>query len=259
MIKKTIIITGGSSGLGSEIAKKYAYQNGKSVRLFLFGRSKIRLTQVAKQCRQFGALVYIVKINVEDRDLMALNLKKISNKFTIDIVYACAGVSSASLGGKENITKIYKIFSINFYGVINTISPLFPKFIHQRSGKIVLISSIAGILGISKSPSYCASKAAIKVFGEAIHHYFKQFNVHVSIVIPGYIYTPMTMANKFFMPFIIPVGLAAYKIIKNVEKNKMIIAFPLPLYLLVKIINILPNVILRYINSILSKDLDFKQ
>jgi len=121
--------------------------------------------------------------------------------------------------------------------------------IKRNSGKLVIISSMAGLLALSSAPSYSASKSAVKVFGEALQGYLKRYKVGVSIVIPGYIDTPMTQVNNFPMPFKISASKAAAKIIKQVEQGRGVITFPIIMYIVLKLANLLPNSLLCYINS----------
>lgn len=121
--------------------------------------------------------------------------------------------------------------------------------ITRKKGNIAIISSMAGLIGLSSAPSYSASKACIRVFGEALRGYLKQYNVHTTVVIPGYIKTPMTDVNNFPMPFMISVEKAAEKIIKGISNNKGVIVFPITIYLLLKFLSFLPNQLIDYINS----------
>ena len=127
--------------------------------------------------------------------------------------------------------------------------PAIPFMIQNKAGTIVLVSSMAGLLGLSSAPSYSASKAAVKVFGDAIRAYLKKFKVKVCVVIPGYIDTPMTIVNNFPMPFKIPVEQAAKIIIQGIETNKGLIVFPKITYFLLKLINLLPYQLIDYVNS----------
>jgi short-subunit dehydrogenase len=246
LAKKTILITGASSGLGAAIAKQYATQD---TRLFLFGRSEERLKLLADFCISCGAETEIICADVTDKIQMQQHISKIANHFGIDIIYTSAGVSAGTLDGPETIGQIEKIFATNLNGTINTITPAIPYMIKRNSGRIVIISSMAGLLALSSAPSYSASKAAVKVFGESLQGYLKRYEVGVSIVIPGYIDTPMTEVNNFPMPFKMSASKAATKIIKQVEQGKGIIAFPIIMYIVLKLANLLPNRLLCYINS----------
>lgn len=245
--KKSIIITGASSGLGKSMALLYA--RNSDCLLFLFGRSSERLEKVAKECELLGAKVYTYLIDVEEKDKLAEVIHLIDANHGIDIIVACAGVSAGTLDGPETHRQIEKIFSTNLNGTINTIMPVLKSMIARRSGNIIIISSMAGLLGLSSSPSYSASKGAIKLFGEALAAYLHKHNVKVTIALPGFIKTPMTDVNNFPMPFMTTPEKAAKKIILAASKGKLIIAFPLIIYIFLKIINILPTPIISFFNS----------
>jgi short-subunit dehydrogenase len=245
-MKKTIIITGASSGLGAALAVKYSNAGNN---LFLFARSEERLNKTALICKNNGASVTTIIADVTDASTMQNHLDKIAEQHSVDIVVACAGVSAGTLDGPETLTQVNKIFSTNVNGVINTVMPLIPYMIRKKSGNIVIISSMAGMLGLSSAPSYSASKGAVRMFSDALNGYLKTYNVHVSNVIPGYIKTPMTAVNQFPMPFQISADKAAEKIIHAVERNKGVIAFPMSIYFVMKILNLLPRRLISYINS----------
>src|SRR3546814_8256106 len=76
------------------------------------------------------------------------------------------------------------------------------------------------------APSYCGSKAAIKVFGEGLRGSLHASGVRVSVVCPGYIRTPMTAVNRFPMPFLMDAEQAARVIRRGLERNRARIAFP---------------------------------
>lgn len=244
--KKTIIITGASSGIGEAIAKQYASEDS---RLFLLARSKDRLEKVAAYCQEKNAEVHIVIVDVTKADLMQEAITKICSIYGIDLIIANAGVSAGTLGKPESQEQISEIFATNIQGVINTISPAMPFLIKQKHGQIVLISSMAAMLGLSSAPSYSASKAAVKIFGDGIRAYLKQFNVKVNVVLPGYVDTPMTKVNKFPMPFKISSEKAATLIAKGIEQDKGLIVFPKITYYFLKIFNLLPYQLIDYINA----------
>lgn len=244
--KKTIIITGASSGIGEAIAKQYA---SAGVRLFLFGRSKERLEMVADYCRSKKAEAHIVIIDVTNADLMREEIEKICSKYGLDIIIANAGVSAGTLGKPESQEQISDIFATNVQGVANSVIPALPFLIEQKHGQIVLISSMAAMLGLSSAPSYSASKAAVKIFGDGMRAYLKQFNVKVNVVLPGYVDTPMTKVNKFPMPFKISANRAASIIVSGIAQNHGLIVFPKITYYFLKIVNLLPYQLIDYVNS----------
>ena len=246
MDKKTIIITGASSGLGQALAEQYA---SCDTRLLLFGRSQARLEKIASICEARKAEVVTLNGDVRNKELTRIQIEDICKKYQINILIACAGVSAGTLNKPESSAQADIIFDTNLNGNLNTIMPAIPFMIQNKAGTIVLISSMAGLLGLSSAPSYSASKAAVKVFGDAIRAYLKKFKVKVCVVIPGYIDTPMTIVNNFPMPFKIPVEQAAKIIIQGIETNKGLIVFPKITYFLLKLINLLPYQLIDYVNS----------
>lgn len=246
MDKKTIIITGASSGLGSALAKQYAAYD---TRLFLFGRSLERLKEIASICRARKAEVTTINIDVRNKELIQTKIKEICTKYTVSILIACAGVSAGSLNKPESLAQADIIFDTNINGSLNTIMPAIPFMVKNKTGTIVLISSMAGLLGLASAPSYSASKAAIKAFGDALRAYLKQFQIKVCVVIAGYIDTPMTSVNNFPMPLKISAEQAARIIIQAIKANKGVIVFPKITYFILKLINLLPYKIIDYINA----------
>jgi short-subunit dehydrogenase len=246
MNKQTILITGASSGLGYELALQYSKPH---IRLILVGRNVDQLNKIANLCSLRGAETYLLALDIREKKALNEHLTNFSTQYGIDVVIACARVSAGTLQGPESPSQVETIVETNINGVLNTIMPIIPHMITRRKGNIVIISSMAGLVGISSAPSYSASKACIRVFGEALRGYLKQYNVHTTVVIPGYIKTPMTDVNNFPMPFMISVEEAAEKIIKGISNNKGVIVFPITIYLLLKLLSLLPNQLIDYINS----------
>jgi short-subunit dehydrogenase len=245
-MKKTIIITGASSGLGAALAIKYSASGNN---LFLIARSEERLNKIAEICRKNGANIVNIITDVTNAEAMATHINEIASKHKIDILIACAGVSAGTLDGPETTTQTNKIFATNLNGVLNTVLPAIPHMIQMRSGNIAIVSSMAGFIGLSSAPSYSASKGAARIFGEALQGYLRNYNVNVSTVIPGYIKTPMTEVNNFPMPFMTSAEQAASKIARGIDKNKTIIAFPLIMYFAFKLLNLLPHSLISFVNS----------
>ena len=135
--------------------------------------------------------------------------------------------------GPESFAQIKKIFSTNLSGVLNLISPAINKMKIRKKGQLALISSLAGFRGLPSSPAYSGSKAAVRVYGEALRGNLAPLGIEVNVVCPGYVKTPMTDVNEFPMPFLISAEKCAAIIKRDLEKNKSRIAFPFPLYFVV--------------------------
>lgn len=232
-----IVITGASSGLGAALALTYAVQGNT---LSLHGRNTERLEQVASRARASGATVVTHTGDVTDKTNLTMWLAKRAAMMPFDLVIANAGISAGTGSGGESHAQAEEIFSINVGGVINTVHGALPSMLARGSGQIAIIASLAGFRGLPGAPSYAASKAAVRLYGEGLRGSLHNKNIQVSVVCPGYIATPMTTVNQFPMPFLMSAEKAARIIHNGLRRNRSRIAFPWPLYATVWLLAALP-------------------
>ena len=224
--KFSIFITGASSGIGKALAISYANPQN---RLFLCGRNKERLYDVAATCKELGAEVYTYLFDVTDAFAAQESVLNAESVAPIDLLIANAGISGGVLGEAEGNAQTRQVLNTNVFGVANTVLPLLDRMRARKTGQIAIISSIAGYRGLPSAPAYSASKACVKAWGEALRGWLKADNIKVNVVCPGFIKTPLTDVNVFKMPFLMQPEKAAKIIQKGIRKNKPIIAFPLPM------------------------------
>lgn len=237
---KVILITGASSGIGEALALRYA-QDG--VKLILSGRDAVRLESVASRCREFGADVDAQVINVTNREAMAAWIIAADEAQAIDLVIANAGIS-AGTGGVlhgEPPEQVRHVFDVNLNGVLNTIEPILPRMMARGFGQVAIMSSLAGFRGFPGAPAYGGSKAAVRVYGEALRGAVRACGVSVNVVCPGFVRSRMTAVNKFPMPFLMDVEKAAKIITKGLARDKSRISFPLPVVFSVWLLALLPD------------------
>jgi short-subunit dehydrogenase len=233
-----ILITGASSGLGAALARAYA---AAGVTLFLGGRNQERLSQVAEACRQKGAAVETEIIDVTERIATETWVLAADARLPLTLVIANAGISGGTghrLG--ETAEQTRAIFAANLDGVLNTLLPIIPKMQARRSGQIALMASLAGFRGLPSAPAYCASKAAVKVWGEGVRGWLARDRVGVSVICPGFVETAMTAQNRFPMPFLMTAERAAQIMKKGIAANRARIAYPWQTALLAWLIAALP-------------------
>ncbi len=248
-----ILITGASSGIGAALTQHYA---AAGVCLSLHGRNAERLGAVAEQARRKGAEVAIHSGDVCDASDMATWVAGCAARMPIDLVIANAGISGGTFskgGGGESAEQIAAIFATNVTGVFNTVHPTIEVMKKQGNGQIAIVSSVAGFRGFAGATAYCASKAAVRVFGEGLRAELAPLNIAVNVVCPGFIRTPMTDTNPFPMPFILTPERAARIIARGLAANKGRIAFPLPVYIMARIMAGLPQIVADKIAALLPR------
>jgi short-subunit dehydrogenase len=244
---KTILITGATSGIGKHLAILYA---NRGYNLYLTGRNKGRLAEIKEICLEKGVKVEAKLQDVKNYQQMEDFINSIDN---LDMVIANAGISSGTSSGLEEFSKIKEVFDINLYGVLNTITPAINKFKEIGKGQVVIVSSLASYRGMSGSPAYCSSKAAVRVYGEALRDLLRDDNIKVNIVCPGFIRSGITDQNNFKMPFFMETEKAVKIIAKGIDKNKAVIAFPFPMAFMAWFMMCLPTCVSSLITRFLPK------
>ncbi|MCP4394096.1 MAG: SDR family NAD(P)-dependent oxidoreductase [Alphaproteobacteria bacterium] len=230
---KSILITGASSGIGEALAKEYA---AEGVTLFISGRNKERLDAVAGECTKLGATVHADIVDVKDIDAMEKYINDSHSKQSIDLVIANAGVGIP--GETDEIIRL--TFKTNIGGVVYTVLPSINLMKEQGHGQIAIVSSVAGYAGLPTAPSYSASKAMVKAWGEGLRGHLRNDGIKVSVICPGFVKSRITDKNTCHMPFMLEAKKAAKIIRKGLAKNKPRITFPWQMAILGWIMSALP-------------------
>jgi len=220
---KSVFITGASSGLGAHLAREYA-TGGRT--LHLAARNKERLNATAKECRKKGAKVFTYIFDTTDEKSATKAIQEAFKRTPLELVIANAGVSAGVIGMPENTDATRKIMTTNIFGTLNTVLPALELMRKRRKGHIALVASLAGYRGMASCPAYSASKSAVKALGEALYGQQKSKGIHITTICPGFIETPLTNKNRFYMPFLMKADKAAHIIHKRLNKQPAMIGFP---------------------------------
>jgi NADP-dependent 3-hydroxy acid dehydrogenase YdfG len=220
---QSILITGAAGGLGTALAKAYAEPG---VHLFLCDVNPEKLESLCASCRDLGATANGRVVDVTDKAAMEAWIAEAETVRPLDLVIANAGISHGNLRREETADQIRAVFAVNIDGTLNTVLPVLPLFRGRKRGQIAFMSSLAGMRGFPHAPSYCASKAAIRIFGQGLRARIKREGVSVSVIIPAFVKTPMTKANVYRMPGMIEADRAAKIIKRNLAREKAEFVFP---------------------------------
>lgn len=238
---QSIVITGASSGIGEALALAYARSG---IALALSGRDPARLATVAEACRRRGAEVASDARDVIDGPGLADWLRGLDAARPVDLVIANAGISAGTASGLEGAEQTRRIFAVNVDGVFNTILPLIPMMAARGRGQLAIMSSLASFRGLPGAPAYCASKAAVRVWGEALRAELAPKGIGVSVICPGFVVSRMTARNDFRMPMLMPADRAAAIIVRGLARNRGRIAFPRPMYWTARLMAALPAMLI---------------
>jgi short-subunit dehydrogenase len=234
---RTILITGASSGIGEALALRYA---ARGVSLALTGRDLARLEGVAEACRGKGATVLASAVDSTDAAAMERFVGAAEEFAALELIIANAGISGGSGFTGESPEQARRIFAVNLDGVLNTVLPALPYLRKRRRGQIALMSSLASFRGFPGAPAYCASKAAVRVWGEGLRPLLAAEGIGVSVICPGFVASRMTEGNAFPMPFLMDSARAARIVADGLAADRARIAFPLPMRLATWMLAALP-------------------
>ncbi len=222
---QTILITGGGRGIGAALAKYYA---ARSIRLILIGRTAETLAATAEICRLRGAEVHEIIADVGVSENICPILQEWDARYPVDLVIANAGVSagrteSGTLEAWQNAAAVART---NLEGVVNTVAPLAEAMRKRGKGQIALVSSLAGLLPLPDSPSYCGSKAGVIAYGRALDTMLRRQGVPVTVFCPGFIESDMSARFSGEKPFQLSAEKAAQKMALWIRKKRRLVAFP---------------------------------
>jgi short-subunit dehydrogenase len=242
---RSVVITGASSGIGEALAVRYA---GVAGVLGLLGRDRARLDRVAERCRASGCEVRLASIDVRDRAALADWLNEFDRASPLDLVIANAGVTTGMPRGKvlEDADAAFRLMEINVLGVMNTVQPMLPLMLARRRGQIAIMSSVAALLPLPDWPAYSASKAAVLNYGLALRDRVKAAGLRVNVLCPGYITTPMSARIKGWKPLEMSADAAADRIVRDLARDREVIAFPWPLVFVSRVGSLLPDGLRRF-------------
>ncbi|MCC0177619.1 SDR family oxidoreductase [Waterburya agarophytonicola K14] len=199
---KHAIVTGGSSGIGKATAKLLA-QRGANISLIARDRSKLVLAQKEIQALtinpQQQILIFVADVSQRQQITTAIQ-NAIANLGTPELLITSAGIAHPGYFEEIPLEVFEKTMAVNYFGSLYAIKAALPAMEEAGMGKIVLISSGAGLIGIYGYTAYCPSKFALRGLAESLRGELKPKGVGVAIVYPPDTDTPQLAAESKIKP-----------------------------------------------------------
>jgi 3-oxoacyl-[acyl-carrier protein] reductase len=188
---KVALVTGAGRGIGRQIALTLA-KNGAAV-IVNYNGSKESAEAVVAEITAAGGTAEAIQCNVADFAASEVFIKQVLEKYQkVDILVNNAGVTRDNLIMRMTEEDYDMVLDTNLKGAFHMIKHLSRSFIKQRSGKIINISSVSGVLGNAGQSNYSASKAGLIGLTKSIAREFASRGINVNAVAPGFIDTDMT-------------------------------------------------------------------
>lgn len=241
---KAVFITGGTTGMGMELAKIYV---AKGWKVGVCGRDELKFKESFDPQPEN---IQFYQLDVADRTALKAAITDFSKTIGLDLLIANAGIGYKFKTKVPDFEWSYKMVHVNFLGVMYAFEAALDVMIPRGKGQLVAISSIAGYNGLPGVSAYSATKAAVQKYCESLHLDMKQFGIAVTTINPGFVETPLTSTNQHPMPFLMKAPKAARLMVKAIEKKKMVYAFPFFFATLVRILGMLPRTWYRAIMRI---------
>ena len=237
-----VFITGASSGIGQALAKRY-HQAGW--RLALVAR---RGAEVEAWARSEGITpdrCSVFPADVRDLDaITAAGRACIDGPGLPDVVVANAGISlGIDTAHFEDLEVMRRTYETNNLGMAATFQPFITAMRQRGSGRLVGIASVAGIRGLPGHGAYCSSKAAVISYLESLRGELRGSGVRVVTVLPGYIATPLTSANRYSMPFLMQPEAFADRAFDTITAGHSYRVIPWQMGVVAKLMRALPNAV----------------
>lgn len=188
---KVAIITGASRGIGRAVALKFA-ELGADIAVIYAGNEE-KAQEVVNKAREYSVRAEAFKCDVSDFSAVKETVEEVKKMLgTVDILVNNAGITKDSLIMSMKEEAFDSVVDINLKGAFNMIRHCCPIFVRKRSGKIINISSVAGLLGNPGQANYSASKAGLIGLTKSVARELASRNVCCNAIAPGFIRTDMT-------------------------------------------------------------------
>ena len=249
MYKPVIIITGASSGIGAATARRFAREN---VCLTLAARRTDRLQGVASDVEKLGSEALIVPTDVTNRDDIHHMVQSTLDRWGhIDVLLNDAGISYDEPLIDLEPDKIRNEVQVNLIALIECTQAVLPVMLKQKSGHIINVASIEGLIATPGSSVYCATKFGVFGFSDSLRRQLRGSGIHVSAFCPGYTPSEITPRLKAHVegrpdaphhPGLMPTSYVADQIARLVRHPRRMVILPRSWSVLVLVAFLFPSI-----------------
>ena len=236
MPAEPVWITGASSGIGRALALALA-RDGR--RVVASARRAQELESLAAEGPE--GLIRAWPLDVTDGDAVAAAVAAIEAEIgPIAFAVLAAGTHQPVRAEDFRAAGLEALWRVNVHGTATCLEALIGRMVARRSGRIAVVSSVAGYGGLPSAAYYGATKAALINMTEALRFDLAPLGVTVQLIDPGFVRTPLTDKNTFQMPFLIEPEAAAQAILRGLDSGRFEVHFPRRFTLLMKLLGLLP-------------------
>lgn len=248
-MKKTVVITGASSGIGKALALEYA-QRGFNLGLAARRLDKLEALrdEITKRTGGETLLVEICELDVNNTLSVGPTLQGLFSRLgQVDVVIVNAGVNKLTGVGKGQLEDELGLLQTNLLGAIATVNAAVQWFKQAGGGHVVGISSLASLTPIPKQAAYCATKAGFSMYLDAAAIELKKYKINFTKILPGFVKTEIVDDMDQY-PFLVSAEQAAREMAGHIEKRRSMGVVPgYPWKLLKPLLANMPSGVWRYI------------
>lgn len=231
-------ITGASSGLGRALARRMAADGW---RIAASARGAEALADLAASAVDLEGEIHAYPLDVTDPAAVTDALISIEQDLgPIGQAVLNAGTHKPVRAATFATSDFRDLTALNLMGTVHCLEALLPGMIARRGGGIAVVASVAGYRGLPTSAAYGMTKAGLINMAEALKPELDRYGVHLQLVNPGFVRTPLTDKNPFPMPFLMEVEDAAEAFYRGLCSERFEIVFPRRLAYLLKLLRCLP-------------------
>ena len=235
---KRFWLVGASAGIGRELALCLARKGAAVAVSSRDGAALATLVDEMEAVQTARDGHDPVRLDVTDSAATRAAFERVGE---VDGVIYCAGAYEPMSARRPDLEALETIVDVNFVGALRVLSVCVPAFVDRGSGRVVLVGSLAGYVGLPGGWGYGATKAALIHLAENLRCDLQGTGVTVQVCNPGFVATRLTDKNRFPMPFIMTAEAAADRIVRGMARNRFEIAFPFVMAAGLKILAALPR------------------